>query len=217
VRLAPGETALLTLDRSDEPASASEPVAPEVVRELADWTVAVESWNAGEPEVVTEDRGLGYQTREVRPTTAVSRLEAGTRSLAPWKDIVEVGPEVSGVGEYTATVPLDHVVEEGYRYLLDLGSTCGGLGSLRVNAAGVRGFDTSNPVVDVTADLRPGDNSVTVRVASSLNNRLLARGYYDKVPDVIHELMGTSAEMQTTDVHSHGLLWPVRLLRQARS
>jgi hypothetical protein len=216
VRLVPGETALLTLDRAAEPAPDSAPVALEVVGELADWTVAVQSWDAGEPEVIIEDRGLGYVTREVRPTTAVSRLEAGTRTLAPWKDIPEVGPEVSGIGEYTATLPLDQV-EAGYRYLIDLGSTGGGLGSLRVNDAAARGFDTSNPVVDVTADLRPGDNSVTVRVASSLNNRLLARGYYDKVPDIVDKIMGTGARMQTTDVHRHGLLGPVRLTRQVQS
>ena len=76
-----------------------------------------------------------------------------------------------------------------------------------------RGFDTSRPVVDVTDDLRAGDNTVTVRVASSLNNRLLARGYYDTVPDIVAELGGLGEAMQTTEVHDHGLLGPVRLVR----
>ena len=71
---------------------------------------------------------LGYETREVRPLTAVTRLEAGTEALRPWKDIPEVGPEVSGVGEYSTTLQLDHQPLEGTRYLLDLGSTAGGLG-----------------------------------------------------------------------------------------
>ncbi len=172
------------------------------------------SWDAGDLELITEDRGLGYQTREVRPTTAVTRLEAASTSLRPWKDLAEVGPQVSGVGEYTASLYLHQEPEEGYRYVLDLGSTAGGLGSLRINDAEAKGFDTSAPVVDVTADLRPGDNQVTVRVASSLNNRLLTRGYYEQVPDINTQWAGSEPRMQTTDVHAHGLLGPVRLVRE---
>jgi hypothetical protein len=215
VTLRPGETALLTLDRSATAAPASLAASPETVARLSDWAIAVESWDAGELELITEDRGLGYETREVRPRTAVTRLEAGTRTLRPWQDIPEVGPQVSGVGEYTTTLHLDHEPQAGYRYLVDLGSTAGGLGSLRVNDGEVRGFDTSCPVVDVTEDLRAGDNSVTVRVASSLNNRLLARGYYEQVPDIITQLGGAEPQMQTTTVHDHGLLGPVRLVRAA--
>jgi hypothetical protein len=217
VTLAPGETALLTLDRSSEAAPASTPASPETVAEVPEWAIAVESWDAGDPELITEDRGLGYQTREVRPTTAVTRLEAGTGSLRPWKDIAEVGPDVSGVGEYTTTLHLDSGPQEGYRYVLDLGSTAGGLGSLRVNGAEPKGFDTSSPVVDVTEDLRAGDNTVTIRVASSLNNRLLARGYYERVPDIVTKWGRIEPRMQSTTVHDHGLLGPVRLVREATS
>jgi hypothetical protein len=92
--------------------------------------------------------------------------------------------------------------------MLDLGSTAGGLGSIRVNDAATKGFDTSRPVVDVTEDLHAGGNTVTVGVASSLNNRVLARGYYEGVPDIIMELAGES-RMQTTHVRDQGLLDPV--------
>ena len=213
VRLAPGETALLTLDRSAGPGAATRPGEVETVLELPTWTVAVESWDAGELELITEDRGLGYETREVRPLTAVTRIDAGTGPLRPWRSIAEVGPEVSGVGEYTATLRLDVAPEPGFRYLLDLGSTAGGLGSVRVDDGEVRGFDTSVPVVDVTADVHVGDNPLTVRVSSSLNNRLLARGYYDDVIDIVTEFSPGEIKMQTTEVHDHGLLGPVRLLR----
>jgi hypothetical protein len=212
--LAPGETALLTLDRGDTTAATSEMTSLETLVELTDWSMAVESWDAGELEVITEDRGLGYQTREVRPLTAVSRLEAGTGALRSWRDLPGVGPEVSGVGEYTASLQLDHEPVEGQRHLLDLGSTAGGLGSVRVNDGEAKGFDTSCPVVDLTDDLRTGTNTVTVRVSSSLNNRLLARGYYEKVPDIIWQISGGEPQMQTTEVHDHGLLGPVRLLRE---
>jgi hypothetical protein len=120
---------------------------------------------------------------------------------------------VSGIGEYTATFTVDDRTA-GDRYLLDLGSTAGGLGSVQVNDGPVRGFDTSRPRVDVTADLRTGRNSVRVRVSSSLNNRLLARGYYDKVVDIVSTFGGGGTRMQQTEVHDHGLLGPVRLLRE---
>ena len=183
-------------------------------RRLDDWSIAVESWDAGEMELITEDRGLGYEAREVRPHTAVTRLSAGAGPLRPWKDIPEVGPEVSGVGEYTTVLEVASVAG-GARYLLDLGSTSGGLGSVRVGEGPLRGFDTSHPVVDVTDDLvRAGSNTVVVRVASSLNNRLLARGYYDDLPDVFsHHLAGPEL-MQQTFVRDYGLVGPVRLIER---
>jgi len=217
VSLKPGETALLTLDRSAPPAPESASTARETVADLPEWTIAVDSWDAGEPKLITEDRGLGYQTREVRPTTAVTRIAAGTGKLRPWRDLPEVGPEVSGIGEYATTLHLDQGPQDGHRYLLDLGSTAGGLGSLQVNDGEPKGFDTSVPVVDVTDDLRAGDNTITVRVSSSLNNRLLARGYYDKVPDIMSDLGGGERRMQTTEAHDYGLLGPVRLVREVSS
>ena len=202
VTLAPGETALLTLDRSAPAAPPSSPASPETVAELPEWTIAVESWDAGDLTLITEDRGLGYQTREVRPNTTVTRLDAGTGPLRSWRDIAEVGPEVSGVGEYTTTLHLDQEPQPGSRYALDLGSTAGGLGSVRINDGEPKGFDTSAPTVDITEDLRSGDNTVTIRVASSLNNRLLARGYYEQVRDIVTEWGEGGPQMQTTEVHA---------------
>ncbi|MFG1685245.1 glycosyl hydrolase [Nonomuraea sp. NPDC049269] len=214
VTLAPGETALFTLDRAASQPTGSDPVTAEPSQEIPQWTIAVESWDAGGLEVISEDRGLGYETREERPTTAITRLDAGHGPLRPWKDLPEVGPEVSGVGEYTTTFALDQAPAEGTRYLLDLGSTAGALGCVQVNQGAVKGFDTSCPQVDVTGDLQPGQNRVTVRVSSSLNNRLLARGYYDAIRDVIAGFTGGNETQQTT-VHGHGLLGPVRLLQEA--
>jgi hypothetical protein len=215
VSLTPGETALLTFDRSAE-ASVVPEVPLETLAELSEWSIAVESWDAGESRLITEDRGLGYETREVRPTTAITRLEAGTGTLRPWKDLPEVGPEVSGVGEYTTSFTLDGEPRAGARYVLDLGSTAGGLGSLRVNGGDARGFDTSRPRVDITEEVRAGENTVTVRVASSLNNRLLARGYYEHVVDIAMSIFDTeSRHTQQTEVHGHGLLGPVRLVRES--
>jgi hypothetical protein len=181
------------------------------VAEISAWDVAVESWDAGELQLITEDRGLGYVTREVRPTTAVTTIQAGAGQLRPWLAHEALGPDVSGVGDYRATARLDDLGSG--RLLLDLGSTAGGLGSVSINGAAARGFDTSRPIVDITNDLRAGDNTFHVRVSSSLNNRLLARGYYDRVPDIMLQLTGGEGTQQT-EPHPHGLLGPVRLLRE---
>jgi hypothetical protein len=48
VTLNPGETALLTLDRSAAAAVESTPASPETLAEITDWRIVVESWDAGE-------------------------------------------------------------------------------------------------------------------------------------------------------------------------
>jgi hypothetical protein len=213
VELHPGEIALLTLDRSaPAPAPSSLPLRRPLA-DIDDWTIAVESWDAGELKVITEDRGLGYVTREVKPLTAVTRLASGSRSLASWTDLDNVGPEVSGVGEYTSTFSVESLPGEGERLLLDLGNTAGGLGAVFVNGSEPVGFDTSAPVVDITSLVHEGRNALVVRVSSSLNNRLLARGYYDELPDIGAEFLGIE-QTQQTEPHAYGLLGPVRLVSE---
>ena len=83
IDLSPGETALFTLDRSVPAPSDVKPARSETVAELSEWTIAVESWDAGNSELIIEDRGLGYETREVRPNTHIARLDAGRAGCAP--------------------------------------------------------------------------------------------------------------------------------------
>jgi hypothetical protein len=207
--LAPGETALFTLDRSQS-AVESAPVAAETAAELVDWRIVVESWDAGEPRTIVEDRGLGYETREVRPQTAVTALVTDATVLAPWTDLPGVGAEVSGVGDYRTSFAFDGAGDGAV--VLDLGSTNGGLGSVVVNGSAPRGFDTSHPTVDITDLVRPGENELVVRVSSSLNNRLRARGYYDDLRDDGLGFIGQQGT-HVTVVRSYGLVGPVRLLR----
>ena len=212
--LSPGETALFTIDRS-APATGSAPVETATIAELSDWTIVVESWDAGENELIVEDRGLGYETREVLPHTAVTPLPVDGSDLHPWTQLEGVGPEVSGIATYAATITVDEVDAASRRYLLDLGSTNGGLGSVVVNGGIARGFDTSRPVVDVTRDLIVGENTIVVRASSSLNNRLIARGYYDQLADIALRALGLEG-YQTTRVREHGLVGPVRLVTLPR-
>ncbi|RKR75972.1 glycosyl hydrolase [Frondihabitans australicus] len=214
VELDPGEIALVTLDRSAAPAADSSLPLRRDLATLDDWTIAVESWDAGELQVITEDRGLGYVTTEVKPLTAVTPLAAATRTLAPWTELAEVGPDVSGVGSYETVFTVEALPAGGDRILLDLGSTSGGLGAVQVNGSEPVGFDTSHPVVDVTSLVRSGSNELTVRVSSSLNNRLLARGYYDELHDIGAEFLGIDQTQQTSP-QPYGLVGPVRLVHES--
>jgi hypothetical protein len=211
VTLAPGESALFTIDRSAPGQTIARPEEAVELAAITRWRIRVESWDAGSGETLTEDRGLGYRTNEFRPTTAVEVVECGVSSLAPWHSLPEVGPDVSGVGQYEATFTVDESRDEAGRILLDLGSTCGGLGSVSVNGGPRRGFDTSRPIVDITDDVCAGSNSVVVRVSSSLNNRLLARGYYDGIPDRAAMRVGIERSVPTS-VRPYGLIGPVRVM-----
>lgn len=212
VALRPGEIAVFTLDR-EAPRDAAEPIARRTESELSTWEISIESWDAGGTEIIAEDRGLGYETREAQPRTDVRCLAVLSSGLAPWKDLPGIGHEVSGVGEYRSGFQLDEV-EPGRRYLVDLGSTAGGLGSVRINGSLARGFDTSSPVVDITDAVQNGRNTIVVRVSSSLNNRLLARGYYDELPDIAVPPVDGAFVPHETSVRTHGLLGPVRVLSE---
>ncbi len=43
----------------------------------------------------------------------------------------------------------------------------------------------------------------------------MARGYYDRVPDVVMKWHGMDSRMQSSTVHDQGLLGPVQLVREA--
>jgi len=211
VPLEPGETAYFTVDHTG--AVGGKPKTETVVETLDDWQIAVESWDAGEPQIISEDRGLGYVSREVRFATSVNELASSERSLKPWRVLAEVGPAVSGVGDYVTELVVSEELLGHGRLLLDLGSTAGGLGSVSVNGGAPLGFATSHPRVDITDHVTAGTNRIHVRTASSLNNRLLARGYYSRIPDVALELNGLAPDTQKTTPHDHGLLGPVRLVQ----
>lgn len=215
VDLGPGETAIMVID--EEAADSLMETSPSSVSELAQlnqWEIEVESWDAGEDEEVTEDRGLGYVTTEVRPTTDISTIKVSDSELKPWCELEEVGPEVSGVGEYRAvfTMPEECNLNELGRLILDLGNTSGGLGSVQVNGSDPVGFDTSSPTIDISGMVHSGKNEIVVRVSSSLNNRLIARGYYDDIFDVITLQVTGKQQLHQTTVKAYGLQGPVRLL-----
>lgn len=206
--LAPGESALLTLDRS-EPIADSTPHSGRTSPRSRGGTSPS---RAGTPaRTSSSPRTADLATRPARSSrprpSRTSRAPTGLCS--PGRTSPEWAPRCRA-GEYRAVIDLGEEITG--RLILNLGSTSGGLGSVSVNGGPVRGFDTSHPVVDITDDVRSGSNEIVVRVASSLNNRLIARGYYDRIPDIA--LMSTgSAGPHVTPIRDYGLLGPVTVSR----
>lgn len=165
---------------------------------LALWDLEVEDWNAGDKKVITEDRGLGYVTEEVYYETQKNLIRAGTVALAPWKDIPDIGPHVSGVGYYTTTftLPGDWGPEDGA--IFEVESVGGNSVAIYVNGIKGPAVDFERLEVDLTGFLRPGTNTLTVEVSSTLYNRLLQRGYYKKAKEqsciLMQTAMGKSAD-----------------------
>ncbi len=210
VKLQPGESTIVTFDRTQE---ASPSDGPDWARltDLTEWDLTVEDWDAGEVEVIKEDRGLGYVTEEHLPHTKVTSIAVGKTSLKPWSDIPSVGPTVSGIGRYSTRFSVT-VNDPPLRHLLDLGSTGGALGSVSINGSAPLGFDTSVPKVDVTDYIHEGQNELVVSVGSSLNNRLIARGYYSKPEPASRSAYGSwKPGFDGLVVREYGLMGPVTL------
>lgn len=195
--------------------------------QIEDWNLVVEDWNEGDKKMITEDRGLGIVTNEVYYETKKTRLDAGVVTLKPWRDIPQIGPEVSGVGFYTATVNLPEDWNESNGAVLKIESLNGNTAALYVNGTKAPAVDLDLRIVDISELLVPGENTILVEVASTLNNRLLARGYYDQVAEISKMLSShannafeggeeegpeeLSFDVSTT-VHDYGMVGTVTLM-----
>lgn len=148
--------------------------------ELPVWNLEVEDWNEGEKREIIEDRGLGIITKEVYYETKKDVISVGETKLKPWKDIEAVGENVSGVGYYTTKVVLPDNWSEKNGAILKIGSTNKHTAAVYVNGQKAKAVDFDALEVDITELLKAGENELRIEVASSLNNRLMARGYYEQ-------------------------------------
>lgn len=177
---------------------------PEDIK-LPVWNLEVEDWNEGEKKEIIEDRGLGIVTKEVYYETKKERISVGKVELKPWKDMEAVGPGVSGVGYYTVKVliPEEWKAENGA--ILKIGSVNKHTVAVYVNDIKAKTVDFDALEVDISDLLRAGENIIKVEVTSSLNNRLLARGYYEKGRSYSMELAenANNANVGIEDVKSN--------------
>jgi hypothetical protein len=183
---------------------------------LDQWELEVEDWNEGAKKTRIEDRGLGTVTREVYFETTKTMIPVGRTELKPWKDIPAIGPAVSGIGYYTSafTLPSDRTVA-GVA-LLRIGSTNGNSAAVYVNDIKAPPYDFNKKSLDISALLKTGENTIKIEVASTLNNRLLARNYHAVIDQMLKARMThisnpVKPSFITPGVQDYGLLGPVRI------
>jgi hypothetical protein len=114
--------------------------------------------------------------------------------LKAWPDIPELA-DSSGIGTYTTTVDLHGAWSGGHGAYLDLGEVFDTF-RVTVNGRALPPADQLDPVVDVGPYLHGGPNTITVEVATTLNNRLRAE----------------DPAYATTRRQPYGLVGPVRLI-----
>ena len=171
---------------------------------LTGWRLTVDSYEPGEKVTRTEEnQDTRVTTTEAAYTTNHVEIDAGTLSeLIPWKEIENVGQTVSGVGTYTTTFELpeswmeewgigagNNDVNEGTdsngeengnvatgKIVFHADSFQGGTAAIWIN-------DTKVPVnmdrhtADLTPYVKSGENTITVRVTSSLRNVMITQNY----------------------------------------
>jgi hypothetical protein len=155
---------------------------------LKTWDLEIEDWDEGEKKTIVEDRGLGIVTREVYYETRKTPIPVGPTELKPWREIPAAGPAVSGVGRYTTRFTLPEGWHAGNGAILSIESTNGNSATLYVNGKKGSPFDFNRRKADITELLVPGENSITVEVSSTLNNRLLARNYHAIIAKTVESI-----------------------------
>ena len=168
VELQPEEAALYIWLPGMPPAAAPKAETVQILP-VSNWKLDVESWAPGEKHVRTQG-----EKAEVYFDTEKTHLTADLEQLLPWKDIPGIGPAVSGIGYYAAdfTLPADL---QGCRVSIDFGTVMGTI-SAAVNGQALPPLDLSHPAADITASVRPGENHLQVKTASTLGNRMIALG-----------------------------------------
>jgi len=127
------------------------------------WQLSVEDWKPANPYGSTGPASIA---------TDKSKVQLTLNGLQTWPDIAEL-KNASGLGTYTYVFELPkewNSAKQGAR--LALGQVVDTF-TLKVNGTAVA-IDQISAQVDVSNTLKPGKNTIEVRVATTLNNRLVA-------------------------------------------
>ncbi len=151
------------------------------------WHLAVEDWTPANPFGAT-----GPQAAE----TAKKTTQLDIDGLKPWPQIASI-QDAAGVGTYTTTFNLPANWKVGSSATLKLGEVFDSF-KLTINGKDVP-INQISAMGEVGPYLKAGSNSIQVRVATTLNNRLASVD-----PDV----------KKRNVVQSYGLIGPVVLTQQ---
>jgi hypothetical protein len=128
------------------------------------WRLAVQSWRPGPATTATEN--VSDIAKVDLPGVDIDAGADGT--LPAWRTLDGLA-DVSGVGTYTATVELGTAWTGGHRAYLRLGAATDTV-AVRVNGHAVPIDQAERGRIDLGDRLRAGENTVEVRVASTLQN-----------------------------------------------
>ncbi len=127
------------------------------------WQLSVEDWKPANPY---------GSTGPASTATDKSKVQLTLKGLQTWPDIAEL-KNASGLGTYTYVLELPNdwnSAKQGAR--LALGQVVDTF-TLKVNGTAVA-IDQISAQADLGNSLKPGKNKIEVRVATTLNNRLVA-------------------------------------------
>lgn len=159
----------------------------EPARRLDGWTLQAQTWSPGENEYTTAKADLA----------PFSLTADGDGRLAPWRTIttpVDLS-RASGLGTYTTTFELPESWKESDGAYLDLGDVLD-TAQVTLNDLPVTVNQSDRGRIDLGTALQPGENTLVIRVATTMFNAVRATG------DSNYQLM---------DWQSTGLLGPVVL------
>ena len=127
----------------------------------ATWQLAAEDWRPANPY----DTTFGVAATETSKLPVQLELDG----LRPWPEIPEL-EDASGVGTYTTTVVLPGRWGDAHGAILSLGHVVDSF-TLAVNGEDV-GINRISGEADVGPYLRAGSNTITIRIATTLGNRI---------------------------------------------
>ena len=146
---------------------------------LKKWSLTVEDWNEGEKE----GDHRGQRARHCNERSLLRDEEDEDRRRRCGDGSLERYP-VSGTGGFRCGVLFHYgrtsrgLVERGRRSA-SIASTNGCTAAVYVNGEKAGVYNINRRTMEIGDLLHGGYNEIRVEVSSTLNNRLLARGYYD--------------------------------------
>lgn len=134
---------------------------------LNSWTLNAQTWTPGENAYTT--------VKTDQRTMKLSASEEG--KLPSWRDItapVDLS-QSSGVGKYTTTVTLPPTWARGDGAYLSLGDALDSV-TVRINGVAVTTNQADRGRIDLGRSLKPGENTIEVRVATTMFNAVRTAG-----------------------------------------
>lgn len=180
LELMPGDTTVFVLNALEgaDDCNIDAPQKEKEEMQLTDWSLSVDSFTPGEKEIRTETtEATGIESTEVRCTTNHETIDAGVlEELVSWKDIETIGDTVSGIGTYSTTFVLPEDWTSDDQAIFTAEDICLGTAALWINGQKVP-MNMDGKCADISSCAVAGENTIEVRVTSSLRNIMREVGY----------------------------------------